>query len=195
MTVIPRPKGKFIIPVRTLFNVKVDNVTGETICKSRVVARGDIQKRRLHIVDKYRAPVAGAVAVRIYIILSLNQESRRQGDVSTALLHGLLHKTIYLELPDGHPKKQGKLYVWKTTSSLYGLLESAHAWFMRIYSVLLELGFKSLLSDNCFFQLHNDQGSIHVLLYVDDLLFSGSTSLCDWLETKLCDSFLGEIYY
>ena len=60
---------------------------------------------------------------------------------------------------------------------------------MRIFSVLLELGFKSLFSDNFFFQLHNDQGSIYVLVYVDDLLFSGSTSLCDWLETKLCESF------
>lgn len=44
MKVVPRPEHGEIVPTRTIFEEKLDNITGETTEKARVVARGDKTK-------------------------------------------------------------------------------------------------------------------------------------------------------
>ena len=68
MTVVSRPKNTFIIPVRTLFEVKYDNLLKLTKKKCRIVARGDIQKRFLGKNTKFSAPVSSPVALKLLLI-------------------------------------------------------------------------------------------------------------------------------
>ena len=69
--------------MRELFRVKYDNILGKWICKVRIVARGDLEESEEFVY----APVANMVALRIFVILSLEfGVDFRQLDIASAFL-------------------------------------------------------------------------------------------------------------
>ena len=190
MHIVPRPQNTFIIPVRTLFSIKYDNLTKITTEKCRIVARGDIQKKYLGDKrTKYSAPVANAVTLRIFLLDSLFEEELEQLDIKTAFLHGRLPSGKYFELPTGHPKKRGKEIVWFSECALYGSLEGANAWYFTLCDKLISYGLTQCLSDPCLFKLKRKEGTLKLLIYVDVILVSAPTTTVDWIKDELRKTF------
>ena len=164
-----------IIKIRELFSTKIDPITGKFVYKVRIVARGDLEPA--HDDVAVYSPVAGMTALRLFTFLATNfSSSIAQLDVSAAFLYGRLERDIYIALPKGHPDA-AKGHVWKTRCALYGLVEAPKLWNNTIHTFLVNFGLFALRSEKCLYVKHSPTGEIVllVLLYVDDILFVGSS--------------------
>lgn len=98
-----------------------------------------------------------------------------QLDVKNAFLHGHLKKDVYMLQPPGF-KDSCPSYVCKLHKSLYGLKQAPCAWFERFITHLLTLGFVASLSDSSLFVQAEGSSNPYLLLYVDDIIITGSDS-------------------
>jgi hypothetical protein len=69
--------------------------------------------------------------------------SLRQLDVQNAFLHGNLEEEVLMRQPSGYESKTHPQYVCKLDKALYGLKQAPRAWYSRLSSKLISLGFKS----------------------------------------------------
>jgi hypothetical protein len=60
--------------------------------------------------------------------------------------------------------------------SLYGLKQAPRAWYSRFASYLTTLGFIEAKSDTSLFIFHRDSDTIYLLLYVDDIILTVSST-------------------
>lgn len=124
--------------------------------------------------------------------------SLHQLDVKNAFLHGLLNEIIYMEQPPGFVTDPTQVCLLKR--SLYGLKQAPRAWFERFSNYLLELGFVCSTANPPLFILHTGSHVVLLLLYVDDIILTGSSSvLLTQLISSLSSQFhmkdLGNVHY
>ena len=102
----------------------------------------------------------------------------RQLDVRNAFLHGDLQEVVYMKQPSGFVDPTRPTHLCKLHKALYGRLKQAPraAWFTRISSVLQEIGFTPNKSDTSLFIRRTGKGCIYLLIYVDDIIVTGSDS-------------------
>jgi hypothetical protein len=96
-----------------------------------------------------------------------------QMDVKTTFLNGVIEEEeVYVKKPQGFEVEDKKTHVCRLKKDLYGLKQAPRAWYGRIYSFLMSLGFtKSKVDSNLYFKVMNDEIVI-LLLYVDELLLT-----------------------
>jgi len=99
-----------------------------------------------------------------------------QLDVSNAFLHGHLLEEVYMEQPRGFIDPQFPSHVCRLHKSLYGLKQAPRAWFTCLSQTFLELGFVSSSVDNSLFMFHHGNVHLYLLIYVDDILITGTSS-------------------
>jgi hypothetical protein len=97
--------------------------------------------------------------------------SIRQLDVSNSFLHGSLTEIVFMEQPKGFLDKQHPDFVFKLHKAHYGLKH--RAWFHRLSSFLLELGFTTSLVDTSLFTFFSGLTPVYMLVYVDDIIITG----------------------
>lgn len=74
--------------------------------------------------------------------------------------------------------------------ALYGLKQAPRAWFSRLSSRLIELGFHASKSDTSLFIFKSSGLTIFILIYVDDIIITSSKpSAIDDLITSLTHDF------
>lgn len=78
--------------------------------------------------------------------------------------------------PQGFVDKQQPDYVCKLQKSLYGLKQAPRAWNARFTSFLPTLGFVQTIADSSLFVRHNGSTLVLLLLYVDDIIITGTDS-------------------
>lgn len=66
--------------------------------------------------------------------------------------------------------------VCKLRKSLYGLKQAPQAWFERLSSFLHSIGFMTSKADYSLLFHHSSIGVCYILVYVDDIVISGSSS-------------------
>ncbi|CAM8884356.1 unnamed protein product [Rhodiola kirilowii] len=124
-----------------------------------------------------------------------------QRDVNNAFLHGALDEEVYMKLPPGFYKREkvvGK--VCKLMKSLYGLKQASRQWFAKFSEALAEFGFLNSLNDYSLFTLHNDGQFLVSLVYVDDVIITGTSDhlICevkDFIHQKFQIKDLGPLKY
>ena len=78
--------------------------------------------------------------------------------------------------PQGFTSKLYPDFVCRLRKSLYGLKQAPRAWNDRFTGFLPSLGFQASLADPSLFVQHSSHGIVILLLYVDDILLTGSHS-------------------
>ena len=139
----------------------------------------------------------------IRLVLSLAISRRwhlRQIDVSNAFLHGFLNEEVYMQQPPGFEDSQRPQYVCRLQKAIYGLKQSPRAWFSWLSDKLFQLGFRSSKADTSLFVFHHGDVVIYMLVYVDDIVITGSSQkVIDTLVRALSRSFpikdLGRLHY
>eukprot|EP00253_Pinus_taeda_P010878 PITA_10878 len=130
--------------------------------------------------DSIRLTLAIAVAQRWEV---------HQMDVKDAFLHGDLSEEIYMEQP--HVFIQDSSLVCILNKSLYGLKQAPRAWYAKMDSFHLSQKFERCKSDRNVYMLSTHESLLILVLYVDDLLItSSSTSAIAIINRALHDRFL-----
>ena len=115
--------------------------------------------------------------VRVVLSLALSQNwPIHQLDVKNAFLRGTLTETVYYIQPSGFVDFSHPDYVCRLNKSLYGLKQAPCAWHKRFASHLLSLGFVEAKSDSSLFTYHRGSDTAYLLLYVDDIVLTASST-------------------
>ena len=91
-------------------------------------------------------------------------------------------------------------HVCKLKKTLYGLKQAPQAWFSRLSTRLIELGFHGSLSDTSLFIYKSSIYTMFILIYVDDIIitsssFSAIDNLLLSLQTDFAIKDLGSLNY
>eukprot|EP00253_Pinus_taeda_P025939 PITA_25939 len=138
----------------------------------------------------------------VHLVISLAASFKlevHQMDVKSAFLHGDLHEEIYMEQPIGFIQTDSSL-VCRLKKSLYGLKQAPRAWYAKMDNFLLESGFSRCHSENTVYTKKVGKSLIILVLYVDDLILTGSdANLINHVKSSLKKKFemidLGHMHY
>jgi hypothetical protein len=119
-------------------------------------------------------------------------------DVKNAFLQGDLEEEVFMACPQGYGTQEGE--VCKLRKAIYGLKQSPRAWYQRLSGCLMEKGFTKSEADHTLFTKKNQGGIVVVLIYVDDIIITGSdaegiSETKGILKTSFDIKDLGELKY
>ena len=119
-------------------------------------------------------------------------------DVKNAFLHGDLSEEIYMEQPQGFI--QNSSLVCRLKKSLYGLKQAPRAWYAKMDAYFLSRHFVRCKSDPNVYMLRTSDSLLILVLYVDDLLITGSSSsiiasVKDILHDRFSMTDMGLLHY
>jgi hypothetical protein len=144
--------------------------------KSRLVAQAFSQKEGIDYEETF-APVARLQAIRILLAFSLAKGFMlHQMDVKSASLKDVLDEEVYLRQPLGLESEKYPHRVYKLRKVLYGLKQAPRAWYGRLRGFLFERGFEMGKVDQTLFLLRQGRHILIVHVYVDDIVFGGSSN-------------------
>jgi hypothetical protein len=119
-------------------------------------------------------------------------------DVKNDFLHGDLSEEIYMEQPQGFI--QNSSLVCRLKKSLYGLKNTPRAWYEEMDSYLLSHDFVRCKSNSNVYMLGTTNSMIILVLYVDDILITGSfastiTLVKDILHDRFSMTDMGPLHF
>jgi hypothetical protein len=199
-SLVPRSPSMNVVGCRWVYKLKERADGSIERHKACLVAKGFNQEQGVDFTNTF-SPVAKATTVRILLSIGLSRQwSIRQLDVKNVFLHGALAEEVYMSQPPGFIDSSCPDYVCKLHRSIYGLRQAPRVWFQSFSQALLSLGFQSSQADNSLFTLHSSAGSVLLLVYVDDIIITGSTdSLINHIVNQLSRRFhmkdLGDLHY
>ncbi|WVZ76201.1 hypothetical protein U9M48_024191 [Paspalum notatum var. saurae] len=122
------------------------------------------------------APIARLEAIRILLAFAASKGFKlQQMDVKYAFLNGFIEEEVYVRQPPGFESARFSNRVYKLRKALYGLKQAPRAWYARLKSFLLKSGFVMGSVDKTLFLLSHGGDTLIVLIYVDDIIFGGSS--------------------
>lgn len=164
------------------------------------MANGNQQSEGLDYSETF-SPVIKQPTIRVVLTLAVHHHWKlRQLDVSNAFLHGIIEEEVFMRQPQGYRDNTHPHFVCKLHKALYGLKQTPRAWFAMFSGCLLHLGFSTSSADPALFILKNEKDITLVLVYVDDIVITGSndtyiSELISLLSTKFVLKDLGILHY
>ena len=139
------------------------------------MAKGYVQKHGVDY-DEVFAPVARIETIRLIIgLAALRGWKIHHLDVKTAFLHGDLKEEVYVSQPQGFIVKGQEDKVYKLKKALYGLRQAPRAWNVKLNQILRGLNFYRCAKEPSLYRKEVDNELLVVVVYVDDLLVTGSS--------------------
>ncbi|XP_048434594.1 uncharacterized mitochondrial protein AtMg00810-like [Pyrus x bretschneideri] len=174
---IPSPSNRSVIGSKWVYKVKKNPDGTVSRYKARLVAQVYTQEQGLDYFETL-SPVVRHTTVRIISALAAQFGWQlRQLDVKNAFLHRELEEEVYMKQPQGFVDPTCPNHVCKLVKSLYGLKQAPRAWNSKFTNYLPAIGFKSSLSDSSLFVKMDDGDLVFLLLYVDDIILTGSNPI------------------
>ena len=133
--------------------------------------------RQCHVTHK--------ICLGILLISVVEQALKlQQMDVKRTYLNSTLHKTIYMQQPEGC--EDGMSWVYKLVKPLYGLKQAGHEWNNELDGKLKDHEYQHLTSDPCVY-IWWDNGDVGILaIWVDNsLLFASTDQMIDHMKDVL----------
>lgn len=120
-------------------------------------------------------------------------------DVKLAFLNGVLEEKVYIEQLEGYALTKENNMVCKLHKALYGLKQAPRAWYERLYSHLVNIGFHRTSEDNNIYLKIEDEKVLLCEVFVDDIIFGGHDDMCHAFANELKKEFkislIGEIKF
>lgn len=191
---VDRPPGANVVTGKWIFKHKLHPDGTLERYKARWVVRGFTQRAGVNFGETF-SPVVKPATIRTVLTIAASRGwHTKQLDVSNAFLHGHLREHVLCQQPPGFVDAERPDAVCLLDKSLYGLRQAPRAWYTRFAEFVIKIGFRATQSYSSLFVYHRDGDIAYLLLYVDDIVLTGSSSrlLCsivDQLRTEfaICD--------
>jgi hypothetical protein len=199
-SLVPPPPGANIVSGKWIFRQKHNSDGSLARHKARWVVRGFTQQPGIDF-DETFSPVVKPATIRIVLSLAFSQQwPINQLDVKNAFLHGDLTEDVYSQQPSGFIDPRFPTHVCKLQKSLYGLKQAPRAWFQRFATHARTIGFLASKSDASLFTYHHGPHTAYLLLYVDDIILTASsstllTSIINTLSSAFSMKDLGPLHH
>jgi hypothetical protein len=143
--------------------------------KAHLVAQGFSQVKGLDFGETFDL-VAHLEAIRILIAFATSKGFKLyQMDVKITFLNGVIQEEVYVRQPAGFENPMYPDRVYKLSKAFYGLRQALRAWYPRLMTFLLEHGYVMGSVDKTIFTLKHGTDFLLVQIYVDDIIFGGSS--------------------
>jgi hypothetical protein len=168
--------------------------------KARLVAQGYNQVEGLDFGETF-AHVAHLEAIRILLAFATSKGFKLyQMDMKSAFLNGVIQEEVYVRQPPGFESPKYPDRVYKLSKALYGLKQAPWAWYARLKTFLLEHGYVMGSVDKTLFTLNHGTNFLLVQIYVDDIIFGGSSHTLlsrfqEMMESEFQMSMMGELTF
>ena len=187
---VPQQHRNNIIDSRWVLRQKGNEV------RARIVAKGFTE--RINDLDDIYASTPIFQILRILLTLAIFKHwFVRAGDISTAFLHAPTGNDNLYMWPPAELYGQHSTIVWQLLKAIYGLRTSPKSWQDFLADVLKQLGLTRLVSEPNVYR--NEQQTVFVMVYVDDLLFLGEQSevnkIFEAIQQKVLLRPTGELTY
>lgn len=199
-TFVPPDTAAKIVGNKWIYRVKYNHDGSISKYKARLVAKGFHQTHGVDFFETF-SPVVKSCTVRLVLSLAvMNHWPIRQLDVNNAFLNGVLTEDVFMHQPEGFIDFQYPSYVCKLNKALYGLMQAPRAWYDRLKGSLLQWGFQASKSDTSMFVQYFETDILLILVYVDDILITGSNfthieAVIQHLNSDFALKDLGEFSY
>ena len=104
-------------------------------------------------------------------------------DIETAFLNADADKELYMEVPQG--VEAGEDEVVMSLKAIYGTVQAARAFGQLFAKIMRKIGFKGILSRSLFVHQKDENGTVFVIIYIDDSFFVGDRPASDGMVTQL----------
>lgn len=167
------PRRSRPIGLKWVFKAKKDAAGLISKYKARLVAKGYVQRADVDF-NQVFAPVSHLESVRLLLVHAANEGwSVHHMDVKSAFLNGELQEEVFVEQPPGFVLRGHERKVLRLMKALYGLRQAPCAWYAKLDSSLLGLGFKRSSSEHAVYLRGEGAHRLVVGVYIDDLVITG----------------------
>ena len=180
-------------------NTKVIDSTWACKKKSNGTLRGRINARGFRQIEgvqydgsSIHAPVTNSTTIRIVLTLMVMAGyAASVVDVKGAFLHGEFTdgEVIYMKVPQGFEQYYSETAVLKLNRCLYGLKQSAMAFWKQLLLCMKDLDMKRSEADPCLYHKTTEHGIVMLVSWIDDNLIVGSQKAVEELKKELMDRF------
>ena len=199
-SLVPRHPSMNIVGFKCVYKIKEKPNGSIEQYKAHLIAKGYNQQEGVNFTETF-SPVVKPVTIRTVLSLSLTHHwPIRQLDVNNAFLHGVLYEEVYMEQPPGFRDSSHPTHVCRLHKAIYGLKQAPWAWFQKFSGFLLHYGFVWSGADRGMFVFRSSIGIMILLVYVDDIILTGSSSsllhsFIRVLSQQFAMKDLGELHY
>ena len=192
------PSNKTLVGCKWVYKIKTFSDGSIEHYKARLVAKGFTQECGIDYEETF-SPVARIKSVRTLLAIAATRKWKlTQMDVKNTFLNGELEEEVYMRPPPEYTCQENK--VCRLCKALYGLKQAPRAWFAKFHKTITQLNFSSNGHDSALFTRKTENGTVILLLYVDDMIIicDGSIGIKE-LKQFLCQHFemkdLGPLSY
>ncbi|KAG9441433.1 hypothetical protein H6P81_017287 [Aristolochia fimbriata] len=199
-SLVSLPQGRRAIGCKWVFRVKTKPDGSIDRYKARLVAKGFNQREGQDYFQTF-SPVFKPVTIRTVLTLAVSRNwSIRQLNVNNVFLYGNLDEEVYMVQPLGFQDKTHPDAVCWLHKSLYGLKQCPIAWYQRLTSYLIDLGFVLSKADSSLLVRYTSTATIFILIYVDDIIITCSSAkdiacFVANLQREFSIKYLGTLHY
>jgi hypothetical protein len=173
---VPRPQGSNVVTDKWVFTHKLCADGTLDHYKACWVLRGFTQRLGVDY-DETFSPVVKPVTFRTVLATAISRTwPIQQLDIKNAFLHGTLSEMVFCCQPTSFTDPAHPDLVCRLHKSLYGLKQAPRTWYSRFATFLTTLGFLEAKSDTSLFIFHHGSDTVYLLLYVDDIILTASST-------------------
>lgn len=197
---VPKPPNHNIVGCKWIFRIKRNPDGTLNKYKARLVAKGFHQRPGVDYSETF-SPVVKPATVRIVLSIALSHNwPLKQLDVNNAFLNGTITEEVYMAQPPGFTDLTHPTHVCRLRKALYGLKQAPRAWYHALRDFLVQYGFSNSYSDTSLFFYNKAGHTMYLLVYVDDLILTGSCSttlarFTSQLSHRFALKDLGDLHY
>ncbi|KAG4037019.1 hypothetical protein PC123_g27413 [Phytophthora cactorum] len=168
------PNGHRAIGTKWVFKIKRKADGSIEKYKARLVAKGFKPKYGIDYTETF-SPVVKYVTLRMVIALAKYYGwPLDQLDVVTAFLYGTMKELVFCAVPEG-VDLDDDFDCLELVKAIYGLKQASRVWNETFDEFVCSIGFQVSAFDPCLYIKVVDGHCVLVLVYVDDVLITGSS--------------------
>ncbi|GKV27325.1 hypothetical protein SLEP1_g36510 [Rubroshorea leprosula] len=163
--------NKTLVGCKWVYKIKTHSDGSVELYKARLVAQDFMQEYGINYEETFALVARLTTIHSLLTIVAICKWKLFQMDVKNAFLNGDLEEEVYMKPPLGLTPPSNK--VCRLRRAMYGLKQSPRAWFPKFSSTVSEFGFTSSPHDTALFVHKSAQGTVLLLIYVDDMIITG----------------------